>query len=303
MTNQSDPVIINLIATGRQKLADAETLRRTREAEQEQTRQSAIAARSKEAWEALGTLLPDSVLYHAGRYSDVEPEGWNDVLYLVEIPGCSAITITLKREQTGIVDGQYTYAYKPSPNVKNGVERGIYRVDYLGIVPLYSDDVQVGYNFGPTGHHAYTDDLSVALAVAAEQGARVAKLEAEAEAQTAELHARAVGRQAAIDQKQRHATTERDALLDLLGNDPILLALLKVAIAVKQERAGYVESIDNLHAAIETQGESYQRRIDEKQREAVRAVNNAKDDADRAQREADDLQAKLARLKRQTQYA
>ena len=182
MTDQLALAITDLIDTGRRKLAAAEAARRTREAEQEQARQSAIAARSAEAWEALGTLLPDSVLYYAGRYSDVEPEGWNDVLYLVEIPGCSAITVTLKREQTGVVDGQYTYAYKPSGNFKNGVERGIYRVDYLGIVPLYSDDVQVGYNFGPTGHHAYTDDLSVALAVAAEQGAQVNKLEAEAEA-------------------------------------------------------------------------------------------------------------------------
>lgn len=305
MTEQLSPAITDLIDTGRRKLAVQQAARRQREAEQEQTRQTAIEARSKEAWEALGTLLPDDVLYYAGRYSDVDPEGWNDVLYKVEIPGCSAITVTLKREKTGVVDGQRTYAYKPSTNYLKGVERGIYCVDYLDVIPLYKDDEQVGFTAGPNGHHVYTDDLSVALAFAADQGSEVNvnRLEAEAEAQSAELHARAMGRQAAIEQQQRHATTERETLLDMLGDDPVLLSLLKVFIALKQERAGYVESIDNLHAAIETQDEAYQRRLAEKQHDAVLAVRNAKDEADRSQREADDLQSKLTRLKRQAQYA
>lgn len=302
MTDQLALAITDLIDTGRRKLAAAEAARRTRETEQEQARQSAIDALVQEAWTALGKLLPDDVLYYAGRCSDVEPAGWNDVIYRLEVPDCSAITITLKRKQTGIDNGQYTYAYKPSANFKNGVDRGIYCVDYLGIVPHYEDDLQVGFAVGPTGHHAYTSDLSIALAVAAEQAANATKFAAEAEAQTAELHARTVGRQAAIDQQQRHATTEREALLDLLSDDPVMMALLKVAVDVKLERDGYTKLIDNLNAAIEAQDESYQRRLDEKQREVVQAVRNAKDEADRSQREADDLQAKLARLKRQAQF-
>lgn len=302
MTDQLNPAIVDLIDTGRRKLAVQQAARRQREAEQEQTRQTAIEARSKEAWEALGTLLPDDVIYYAGRYSDVDPEGWNDVLYKVELPGCSAITITLKREQTGIDNGQYTYAYKPSANFKNGVDRGVYCVDYVDIVERYDDGELVGYTAGASGHHAYTDDLSVALAVAAEQGAKMDTLSAMAEIKTAELKSRAIVRQAAADQRQDRETTEREALIDLLGDDPVAIALLKVFIALKQERAGYVESIDNLHAAIETQDEAYQRRLNEKQQEAVLAVRNAKDEADRSQREADDLQAKLARLKRESQY-
>jgi len=303
MTDQLNLAITDLIDTGRRKLAAAASYLRTREAEQEQARQSAIDALAQEAWTALGKLLPDDVLYYAGRCSEIEPAGWNDVIYRLEVPDCSAITITLKREQTGVVDGQCTYAYKPSANYKNGVERGIYCVDYLDVVERYEDGDLVGYEAGPSGHHGYTHDLSVALASAAEQVAKMDALSAMAVIKTAELHARAIARQAAADQRRIAETTEREALLDLLSDDPVLLALLKVAIAVKQERAGYVESIDNLHAAIETQDESYQRRLDEKHQEAVLAVRNAKDEADRSQREADDLQAKLARLKRQSQYA
>lgn len=303
MTDILNPSIADIIHAGRCRLAAAEADRRTREKDQEEARQSAIAARSAEAWQALGNLLPTEVLYHAGRYSDVEPDGWNDVLYLVEIPGCSAITITLKREQTGFADGQYTYAYKPSDNAQNGVSRGVYRVDYLDVVELYVDGELVGYNAGPNGHHAYTNDLSVALAIAAEQGAKMNALNAEAEQRTRALMERSAQRMDEVIIDQAIATTERESLLDLLSDDPVAIALLKVFIALKQERAGYVESIDNLHDAIETQDESYQRRLAEKQHEAVLAVRNAKDEADRSQREADDLQAQLSRIQRQAQYA
>lgn len=284
MSDQLDPALVDLIDTGRRKL-------------------KAIAARASEAWEALGNLLPDEVLYYAGRCSEVEPEGWNDVIYRLEIPGCSAITITLKREQTGIVDGQYTYAYQPSKNYKNGVDRGVYCVDYLDIVPLYEDGEQVGYTAGATGHHGYTDDLSVALASAAEQGAKMNALTAEAEAKTDEMRARTIGRQASIDQKQHAAEDRRLALIAKILDDDLAVRLVELFLAIQTDRDNWTATVRDATEHADSLAERYEQRLAEQQRQADLALRTRQNEVDIAQREADELQTKLDKLKRQAQFA
>jgi len=298
MSNTINPDITDLIDTGRRKLQDAAEAQQQRELEHAAERQSAIDALAKEAWEALGALLPDSLLYYAGRCSDIEPTGWNDVIYRLDVPGCSAITVTLKREQIGFTAGQYLYAYKPSDNFKNGVERGVYCVSHYGLV-----ENEDGYLAGENGHHTYTSDLSVALAIAAGQGAKLAALTAEAQTKTDELQARALRRQATREQQQQTADDRRLALISKVLNDDLAVRLIELFHAIQTERENWTQTVQDAAEHADSLAERYEHRLAQQQRDADRAIRSTKDDVERAQREADDLQAQLARIKRQAQYA
>lgn len=298
MSNHLDPAITDLIDTGQRRLQAAADAQQQRDREQAEERQSAIATLAKEAWEALGTLLPSSLLYYAGRCSDIDPNGWTDVIYRLEVPGCSAITITLKRDQIGITDGRYLYAYQPSRNFKNGVERGIYCVSHYGLVE--STD---GYLAGENGHHTYTSDLSVALAIAAGQGAQLAALTAEAQTKTDELQARALSRQATHEHQQQTADDRRLALISKVLNDDLAVRLIELFHAIQTERENWTQTVQDAAEHADSLAERYEHRLAQQQRDADRAIRSTKDDVERAQREADDLQAQLARIKRQAQYA
>lgn len=304
MIDQLDPAITQLIDAGRARLQDLSETQLRRNAEREQTRQVAIAARLDEAWAAIRHLLPAELAPYVGLCSELQdPDSFEDLYFRLEVPGCSAITLTLQREQTGLVDGQYTYAYKPSTNYQNGIERGTYCVSHLDLVTRTADGEVISYTVGENGHRSYTSDLQLALAVAAEQGQRYLTLEQAATEKTNQIVARRLAQEATTHQIEQRVTAEREALFDLVSDDPVAVTLLKLFIAIKQERAGYAEAIEHLHDTLESHSDHHARQLAEKQHDAVLAVRNARDDAERAQREADDLQTKLERLKHQAQYA
>jgi len=303
MSDQITTAIADLIDTGRRKINAVAEERTRRETEHACERQSAVAAIATECWTAIGNILPDDVLYYVGLCSEIDPAGWSDAIYRLEVPNCAAITITLKREQTGVVDGRYTYGYRPSKNYKNGVERGVYCVSHIDLIARTDDGEVIGYTVGEDGHHSYTDDLSVALALAAEQGAKMDTLSAMAEIKTAEVQARAIARQAALDKQQIAAEDRRLSLITKILDDDLALRLVELFLAIQSDRENWVSTVQDAAAHADEVAERYEHRLAEKQREADRAIRSVKDDADRAQREADDLQSQLDSIKRQAQFA
>ncbi len=297
MSDQFDLAITDLISTGRTKLQAAAAEKQQREHEQACARQSAIAARSSAAWEELGNLLPDGVLYYAGLCSDISHDDWRDVIYRLEIPNCSAITITLN--MTSFTPP----VYKPSKNDHYGTERGVYCVSHLGLVRITDDGVEIGYRAGEDGHHSYTDDLSVALAVAAEQGAKMDALSAMAEIKTAEVQSRVTVRQAAADQRQAAAEDSRLSLIAKIIDDDLAVRLVELFLAIQTDRANWESTVQDATEHADSLAERYEHRLADQQRQADLAIRTRQNEVDIAQREADEMQAKLTRLKREAKFA
>lgn len=302
--NTVDSVITALIDAGRQRLTAERTEREARAAAEKAKRQADIEQQIAGLHAAVMALLHEALHPYCGLVcDDSEPlGGWQYAL--LEVPGCSPITITV--EVTSYWDnkhGEYVRVTNYTPIKRDthplfNVER--YQLAFDDDAGVYSVTT---HTERPNDTHFGSDEIEVALAAAAEWFGQRAVLEEQAKAKTAEVQARRAARQAVAAQHQAQAITEREALLDLLSDDPVAVTLLKLFIAVKQERAGYADSIDHLHAALDGQIERAARQLTEQQREAELALRTRQNEVDIAQREADDLQAQLTRIKRQAQYA
>lgn len=298
-----DPAITQLIAAGRDRLAQHRAERQAQRDAEAAKRQAQINEQIAGLHAAVMALLPEALHPYCGLLcDDSEPlNGWQSTR--LEVPGCSPITITV--EVNGYWDnqnGEYVRVTNYTP-----VKRDTHPLFQVERYQLAFDDDEGVYSVEPhterpNDTHFGSDEIEVALAAAAEWFVKRIGLEEQAKVKTAEVQAKRASRQATAAAAEQRTTAEREALLDQLSDDPVLIALLKVAVALKQERAGYAESIEQLHSAIESQDEAYQRRLDEKHQDALLAVRNARAEADRAQRAADDLDSQLARLKRQAQY-
>lgn len=303
MTDQLDPVITDLIAAGRDRLAQQRAEQQAKRDAETAKRHALIDAQIAGLHQVVMALLPEALHPYCGLLcDDSEPlNGWQSAR--LEVPGCSPITITVE------VDGYWDNQNGEHVRVTNytPIKRDTHPLFQVERYQLAFDSDEGVYSVTehterPGDTHYGSDDLDVALAAAAEWWSKRAALQAQANIKTAEVQAKRASRQATAAAIEQHQTTEREALLDLLGDDPVLIALLKVVVALKQERAGYTESIDHLHAALDGQIERHARQLTEQQRDADRALRATKDDVERAQREADDLQAQLVRIKRQAQY-
>lgn len=299
-----DPAITQLIAAGRERLARQRAEQRAKRDAEAAKRQAQINEQIAGLHQAVMALLPEALHpYCSLLCDDSEPlNGWQ--FARLEVPGCSPITITVEvNYYWANTNGEYVRVTNYLP-----VKRDTYPLFQVERYQLAFDDDEGVYSV--TEHieltndtHYGSNDLDVALAVAAEWWARRADLEAQAQTKTAEEQAKRASRKTAAEDVEQHQTTEREALLDLLSDDPVLIALLKIAVSVKQERAGYAESIERLHDALDSQIERHARQLTEQQRAAELAIRARQAEVDIAQREADDLQVQLARIKRQAQYA
>ncbi len=301
--SQLTPELAEIMAAGLVALDRLRDTQREKRAAEEASRQANIKG-TRDLFEAdlLAGIEPALLPYFVPLTFEGDEVPNDEVTIEFKIPGCAPIRQTFRR--AGKSDNWKPFQYNNAPK---------YCVPHYAIRPVYSDDdpeeqqvVEVGRSDQYSRYYGH-DTLSMALALAAEW----AKEKGVLEAQVAAFNAVSSSKHAAAEAKRLNQqsaresgeTAERDALFDLIVNDPVAVALLKVFTAIKQERAGYTEAIDNLHETLEIQGEHYEQRLSEKALEADRALRNSKDDADRAQREADDLQAKLTRLKREAQYA
>lgn len=245
----NETAIAELIDAGRAKLQAMRVEQRERKDQQEHERRAGVAARESEAWAAIRDLLPTVLLPHVGLCTELQdPDSFEDLLFRLEVPGCSSITITVQRTQAGIVNGQYTYVYKPSTNYLNGVDRGIYAVAHVDLQTRYDGDDVTGYYVGEWGC-SYTSDLELALGGAADQWSRYVTLQAEAERKTRDTQARRAETERLAAQVRTSVAAERERLLGLIGDDPVAIALVELFAAVRRERLGYIEAIDQLTAA------------------------------------------------------
>ncbi len=299
MTDQS-PTIDQLIESGRERLEKQRAERQAKQAAASARLQSEINEQIAGLHNIVMTLLPEALHAYCGLLcDDSKPlNGWQYAR--LEVPNCSPITIAV--EVSHYHDsrvGGMTTRYE----VINRDSYPLYQITRYKLGRDDDDMYSVEEYFGGSSDNYGSQDIEIALASAAEWWSKRATLQAEAQVKNAKAQVKSAMCEAAQSAKEQRATTEREALLDLLGDDPVLLALLKVAIAIKQERSGYAESIEHWHNALETQSEQHARDLDAKQQDALLALRNAAAEVDRAQRESDDLQTQLSRLKRQSQYA
>lgn len=145
----------------------------------------------------------------------------------------------------------------------------------------------------------YTNDLSLALAVAAERGEEKAKLEAEAASLNAELVA---SRQAVHDtvkagteRRQMEREIEAARLVDALNDDPIALALTRLFLAVQRERNGWHDQLDAAAEYAEQVNDSASR----KARELEEQIRRAGEQVSTYRYQAQEAEDKAARLERE----
>lgn len=294
--------ITDLMDTGRKRLAtERSDYQARREAELAQ-RQAQINEQISGLHQAVMDLLPDALHPYCGLVcDDSEPlNGWQYAR--LEVPGCSPITITVEcgRYWDSRSNG-YTFTFEPVKRENHP----LFRVERYQLA--FDDDEGVysvtNHTERPNDTHYGSDDIAIALAAAAEWWANRAKLETQAAVKTADVQAKRTARQAQSDAAAQRQTTERETLLDLISDDPVAVIMLKLYAALHQERAGYAEAINRINDNLYQQGAAYERQLAEKQHATDRALSQVHDDADRAQRAADNLEAKLSRLRHAAQAA
>ncbi len=296
MSEQIPTVMTAYIDSGKAKIQAAHEKQQQRmEAIQRDNAQQAAIAKT-EIQAVLELNFPAAVLPYV-TFGEIDLIHGNEQSLSIQIPGLTQITFDVHTDWDRAANH---YAYNKLSKRRRNYDSetgGYFEITRLTIAADTDDDITNGYRVGEDTS-LFVDDIDMALAMAAEQEARRAGLEAKAARKTAELKQKREAREQASAKQEQANHNEREALFSLIEEDPVALALLKIFVAVKRERAGYLESIDSLNDSFESQGQHYDALLTNQKREADQAVRRARDEAETARYAADDLEAQLRRVKK-----
>jgi hypothetical protein len=265
MTDQLDPSIAETIAKRRAEIAQNESAQKQAEA----ARKAEQRALNHTAWDALEVFIqswqPKLAPFWQRPADDEAPILGYPTMIEFTLPELAPFAAHFSYnngewQQTASRDGKYI------------VTR--YNLEFKS---PHSDRRKIDSRWWKS-----TNRLDDAIIEAQEQYQNRSQLQAELDRDNAERdqaererEAMQIFAETAATAHQAHETTEREALLDLISDDPVAITLLKLFSAVKQERAGYQQAIDNLGESIGDVEERYTRKLSEAQRDAKANADRA----------------------------
>ena len=298
--------IEELIHNGRFNLNQA---RLADEAEREtdaQATQEAIDKIAAGVWVYVKTIIPEILLQFTGLCSEIDPtRSSNNLYYRIDgVPGCTPITFVIEwsHKHTGEEGWKYIPELKRNHYNEYGPNHdGAFIVSCLDVVRRNDEnDILIEYVVAESGAK-YSNDLAVALALAADEHDKRFAMQEEADRRTVEMlkkRAKHEAEKAAIIAAERN---EIDRLLAALRVDPVAVNLLKAYLAISAERESLRQTIAELNDSMESQEHYHSEAMGRASRKIEESEGKARDaqrEAEDARREAEDAEAKLKKAKR-----
>lgn len=266
------------IAQLRQEKAEAVATREAEERERKEERELGKMCIVQE----LKAIIPEEIEPFA-MYEIAPPPAWQHWISF-NVPNCCPLSALYSRGNDGYALNRY------QANYATRVETAYQRPPKLCKESRSFDDLTRALGFAAI-RFKKEEELQETLARTQaeyedEQEAEKARYE-EAERAEEESYARRQDERA-----QENADLE--LALDIIRNDSTALALMRIFIAVQEERLGADETLDCMHGVVHRTEERYQQRLND----AQRATESAQRQVSEAQRRARDAEDDLGQAKR-----